>query len=283
MSTSTSTSTTLPAESPLVAETTSNSQDNDRVRLEIEKAMANFSLEERSAYQKAPVHIIMEESPPHVFLQREQGNLVKAAKRLCLNWTMRFSLFQDRAVLPLKDLSGEGALSQDDIDYVYEHGNIYQLPPDAQGRCVVFMNSVLIKASEGGLPKAIQLEKRRRWEFYYFCYVAIQNPLSMSEYHGAVILQVVPTKTNPKEAALTTISATPARWLTGFTYQTDLSFSEVAALTSLPLVPNMREEKVVEKSEAKSQVKAGEQTAAKSEEKAEEKGEEKKSEKKEEE
>jgi hypothetical protein len=84
--------------------------------------------------------LIRFESDPYRFLQHKCWRPKKAAELLARHWKLRIDLFgEEWTFLPLKDLSGTGALSQDDI-YVLQTGFCSFLPDDTQGRTVVFGN-----------------------------------------------------------------------------------------------------------------------------------------------
>jgi hypothetical protein len=64
------------------------------------------------------------------------GDAVEAAKSLAIStWKLRFEIFQERAFLPLDDLSGNVALTLEDITLL-KSGITVLLSDDTQGRTV---------------------------------------------------------------------------------------------------------------------------------------------------
>jgi hypothetical protein len=122
-----------PAQAQVLAE------DPLRVLLE---AMEELPEEEKAAYaqaaEKCP-QLIRSETDSYRFLQHTKGNALEAAKLLAKQWALRLESFQERAFLPLGDLSSGGALSEEDIKYLMS-GHFAFLPNDAQGRTVLFAN-----------------------------------------------------------------------------------------------------------------------------------------------
>lgn len=91
------------------------------------------------ALQEAP-RIFTTESDPAKFLAVEDGNAVAAAERLCLYWIKRKEIFAERARLAVLDLSGNGALTLEDIAHL-QSGALVQLPDDVKGRPVLYANA----------------------------------------------------------------------------------------------------------------------------------------------
>jgi hypothetical protein len=85
------------------------------------------------ALNKVPDFVTLE-SDPLLFIRFAGGNHAAAAKRLVDYWRSRQSTFGDSFLRPL-DLSGKGALSQDDVDTL-QTGFIKILPDDWCGRKV---------------------------------------------------------------------------------------------------------------------------------------------------
>jgi hypothetical protein len=110
------------------------------------KAMVEVPKEDKAAYlqavDKCP-QLIRSETDPHRYLKHANWEPLVAAKCLALNWKVRLGLFGgERAFLSLKDLSGNLALNQADIE-VLNSGFLTPLPKDTQGRTVLFVNPLL--------------------------------------------------------------------------------------------------------------------------------------------
>jgi hypothetical protein len=138
------------------------------------KAAQELPEEEKTAYlqamRKCP-QLIRSESDPYRFLQHENWKPDKAAELLARHWKLRLDLFgEERAFLPLKDLSGNGALNEQAIRIIASGFSAF-LPNDVEGRTVLFVNHkgnrrgdgsrfrvmfyMLQKASEMGRPVVI--------------------------------------------------------------------------------------------------------------------------------
>jgi hypothetical protein len=167
--------------------------EREAIKSQIEEIInTSLTAEQKAAYKQAPAYLVHEESHPYSFYQREKGNLTAAARRLCQYWNMRFCLFHERAFMPMHDLSGEGALTVDDMDYMKgATPHAMQLPKDTKGRSVLFIDAKTDKVLKGYTNKTVNnddIMRRQRSEFYYLCYLAAQNPLSSDHPTGAVLL-----------------------------------------------------------------------------------------------
>jgi hypothetical protein len=109
-------------------------------RDQLEQALELIPDEEKAAYLEAVEtahHLIEDESNPVWFIRYEQCNFWAAASRLVTYWKERKALFGDRAFRPLKLLTGEGALNEEDI-MVLRAGWLTLLPKDGVGRSVLY-------------------------------------------------------------------------------------------------------------------------------------------------
>ena len=101
--------------------------------------------EEKDAYREASSEVpelIRSESNPLWYLRAANFDAWDAAKSLTAYWFYRKRWFGDRALLPM-DLSGDGALSEDDVD-VFGDGTAQLLPCDNVGRPVIFFEQLPI-------------------------------------------------------------------------------------------------------------------------------------------
>lgn len=112
--------------------------------------------EERAAFDEAKekaLKLLMEESDPMSFIRFAEGDPEAAAKRLVAYWQIRKNTFGDRFLLPM-DLSGRGALTNDDVDTL-KTGFIALLPDDCYGRKVIYFdNSMSNKLLDGTSRRA---------------------------------------------------------------------------------------------------------------------------------
>jgi len=114
--------------------TAKNNNQSIVTRHEIDDALAGIANEDKLAFLYALEHVpdlIAIESHPAKFLLREDFNVSKAIKRLCLYWKCRYENFgPDRAFLPMT-LCGDGAMDQDAIE-AFQSGPMIPLQgPDA--------------------------------------------------------------------------------------------------------------------------------------------------------
>lgn len=106
--------------------------------------------------------LVQAESDPLLFLLHEAMNAWDAAVRLAKYWELRMATFgPDRAFRSVLDLSGNGALPPDAVEYIAT-GVAVALPPDDQGRSVLFVDRARLP------PEALHLapEVRERAAFY---------------------------------------------------------------------------------------------------------------------
>jgi hypothetical protein len=213
------------------------------IKKQIEDTMVSlFNPEQSQAYKHAPPHLVDDESCPYYYYQREDGHLVQAAKRLCRYWTLRVASFKDRAYLPLRDVSGKGALSLEDLDYMRSAApHVYHLPKDLQGRTTIYADTRLKQqASDGSMKKLSkdQIARRQRCEFYYICSLTVDNPLSLNPNVGVILLLVLqslgssigPDDKGDAPSISITISVSPAWFMTQF------SISSSSLMTISPAV-----------------------------------------------
>ena len=97
--------------------------------------------------------VVKKESKIVHFLATEQNDPEKAAKRLCRYWQNRKDVFGDRWLLPL-NLTGFGALTKDDIDFVTA-GNSVVLPKGNQGLVLLFDETRLPRLPDKGFVRAM--------------------------------------------------------------------------------------------------------------------------------
>jgi hypothetical protein len=128
------------------------------------KAMVELPEKDKAAYHQAVdkcPQLIRSETDPHRYLKHANWEPLVAAKCLALHWKLRLEFFgKERAFLPLKDLSSNAALNQDDIK-VLKSGYFTPLPNDTQGRTVLFVNGLL-----AGAPLDVDEASRARCFFY---------------------------------------------------------------------------------------------------------------------
>lgn len=109
---------------------------------EIYHAVQNISFGDKSAYisalEKAP-DLVQTESDPNRYLQCCQGKAEQAAKKMVNYWQQRQRIFEERAFLPILDLSASGALEKECIDFFIKGGAV-ELPKDSRGRSVFFLD-----------------------------------------------------------------------------------------------------------------------------------------------
>jgi hypothetical protein len=110
--------------------------------------------EERAAFDEAKekaLKLLMDESDPMAFIRFAEGDHAAAAKRLVAYWHIRKNTFGDRFLLPL-DLSGRGALTDDDVDTL-KTGFITLLPDDCCGRKVIYFDNSMSNTLLDGMSR----------------------------------------------------------------------------------------------------------------------------------
>jgi hypothetical protein len=146
----------------------------DKLRSNVLKEMEEVPREEKAAYLKAAgtcPQLILSESDPHRFLRHAKGCALEAAKLLASHWKFRLLMFgEERAFRPLNDLSGQGALTEEDIQHL-KSGYLVCLPNDSQGRTVLFANAF---QADAGVAIGKEASQGRGY-FYLFQYAAAQD------------------------------------------------------------------------------------------------------------
>jgi hypothetical protein len=164
----------------------SDDASSPEARDQLEQALELIPDEEKAAYLEAveTAHqIIEDESNPVWFIRYEQCNFWAAASRLVTYWEERKSLFGDRAFLPLKLLTGEGALNEEDFT-VLRCGWLALLPKDGMGRSVICID-------RARLPNHELIESKLRAMFFL---LSILSENIASQINGFVFIFPVSTK-----------------------------------------------------------------------------------------
>jgi hypothetical protein len=153
----------------------------------LHEAMKGLPEKDTAAYHKAcdqALQLVLSESNPVWFLQMEYDNVEKAAMRMSKYWTARFRMFQERALLPMNDLTGKGALNEENIGCM-KLGVTVMLPRDIQGRSVLCLDYSRFKDTAYADPAS----QWQRLMFFFFGYLVALNPVSQTE-AGVVILTI---------------------------------------------------------------------------------------------
>lgn len=153
------------------------------VEAEILAMMDSLPLDEKAAYLEALRRcpgVVRVESNVHRFLRAHDFNHKRAAQKLASHWTKRKELFGERAFRPLLDLSGRGALSDQDL-LLIRSGMMVLLPEDAEGRPVVCTNPERLGY------QIVSAISKLRLMFYWYVRVS-ENPVAQQE--GIVLLRI---------------------------------------------------------------------------------------------
>lgn len=144
---------------------------------EVRRAIEELRDSEKFAYlqalEKAPDRVASE-SRVDRFLRREKSDVAAAAKLQAQYWTDRLALFGDRAFLPLDDLTGNGALTSEDIEAM-GHGFIVRTPDDIAGRPSLLIDESTV--SNTPVSGIVHL----RCLFYWLSIHVAQNPKAQTE------------------------------------------------------------------------------------------------------
>jgi hypothetical protein len=153
-----------------------NSSDMKADLKAVAEAMELLPMEEKKAYleavENAPL-VVGNESNPSKFL-RVENCAEAAARRLAKHWSIRKTLFGERAFRPLLDLTDEGALDKEDRDLL-KSGSYMPLAYDSSGRSIVVAD---MEQSEVNLSKVRM--SRPRLAFWAMT-VAAENPVSQTD------------------------------------------------------------------------------------------------------
>lgn len=148
----------------------------------LEEAMDVLPDEDKAAYLAAVQYcsyLVHTESDPTKFLRYEKYNAWAAAKRLASYWTFRVQVFGSRAFLPMT-LTGNGALTPDDVEVFRTRNGVFFPPKDTHGRTVVYYDP----DRRHPMPVA----QTMRLNFY--CHqIVMDNEVSISD--GYVLIMVL--------------------------------------------------------------------------------------------
>ena len=153
---------------------------------EVRKAIQDIKDSDNAAYtealRRAP-ELVASESRVDRFLRKERSNVSAAARLQALYWKERKVVFRDRAFLPLEDLSGRGALTEEDV-VALSQGFVVRLPDDsAQRPCL------LIDMSRSN--EAVTSESKLRCFFYMLTVQIAQSPKAQTE--GCTMIRLITT------------------------------------------------------------------------------------------
>lgn len=129
-------------------------------------------------------YLVATETNPSLFWRVEGGDAVAAAHRLAGNWKMRKTFFGARYLRPLLDLTGEGALSEDDVAIIAS-GLYVNNVVDNQGRIVGVADFKRVPSS---LAKHFT-EARTRLGFWAYSQAALFSP--SVQYEGGRYLRIL--------------------------------------------------------------------------------------------
>ena len=163
------------APTPVAQEKTSEALE--QLRLALELIPPEHKVAYTEALERVP-EIIDSESNPVWFLRCEECDCCAAARRLVAYWKERKELFGDRFIRPLKLLTGEGALNDEDM-VVLRSGLKAILPKDGMGRNVLLFD--LDRKPDHVLDPAASLR-------VYFCLVNFMAENEMTQTEGFVMV-----------------------------------------------------------------------------------------------
>jgi len=124
--------------------------------------------------------VVKTEADPIQFLRRDDFDVSLAAQRLCRYWNLRKKVFGERFARPLLDLSGNGALTPENVAFV-KVGPTVVVDNDDQGRCVMMVDHDRLDMTN------LQADQHRLQNAFYLNCMQSQNPKTQTE--GFVILR----------------------------------------------------------------------------------------------
>lgn len=125
--------------------------------------------------------VVDQESNPSWFLEHAGNDVDDAAKCLALHWKMRRQAFGDRFLLPILNLTGQGALPRDALELM-NRGAQYTLPVDDEGRFVL-VNDLRVYEHQVAETKPHYLQT-----LWYFLILASMSPKTRVK--GAIALRI---------------------------------------------------------------------------------------------
>lgn len=141
--------------------------------------MIGLPEEEQAAFHEALLavpEIVATETNPSLFLRVESGNAASAAQRLAGNWKLRKIFFGPRYLRPMLDITGQGALSRDDVT-VLETGLYINFLVDRLGQPVGVGDFTRVPAC---LTTKDVADSRPRLAFWAFTQGSLFTPLAQS-------------------------------------------------------------------------------------------------------
>lgn len=152
---------------------------------QLHQVLESMPAEGKKAYDEAMTrapHLVDLESNVERFLRFDKFNPKAAAKRIADYWEARLDLFgPERTYLPMM-LSGQGAMSEDDVE-VLKSGHIMVLPDDMLGRPVVLHDTSRLCTAQLMDP-----DKRLRCMFYVYSVLSQRDGAQETGYNALTLL-----------------------------------------------------------------------------------------------
>jgi hypothetical protein len=159
-------------------------------RMALEKALDLIPATVKTSYLEAlryAPQLVETELDPIIFLRFEDFDAHAAACRLVAYWEKRKEVFgKDRAFLPIRDLTGKGALNEADVN-ILTASSVVQVSNDSLGGPVLCTD---LSRMDPGLIKAA-LESRDRILFFYLSKVAVEDPSTRTSGECTVLVRLM--------------------------------------------------------------------------------------------
>jgi hypothetical protein len=169
------------------ASTVVSAEEKGKLDAELNRISDDEKKEYLDAMRFTPSSVIETEANPIMFILVEEYRYDKAARRMIDYWKNRKIIFGDRAYRSIFDLSGNGAMSTDDVMPFKRALENMILPTDKAGRTVLYFDDELVDVS---YCRDIYADKRQRILFYLLNFVASTN-IPISQREGFISIRVI--------------------------------------------------------------------------------------------
>jgi hypothetical protein len=162
-------------------------EEREKLDAEIVRIPVDEKTEYLNALRLASSFVIEKEANPVMFVLIENHEYDRAARRMIDYWKNRKNVFGDRAYRSVFDLSGNGALSLEELEPFRRSLEHVILPFDSMGRSVIYFDDEFL---ESGYYRDVYADTRQRILFLLLNFVALTN-MPISQREGILTVRVI--------------------------------------------------------------------------------------------
>jgi hypothetical protein len=162
-------------------------EEREKLEMEIEGIPYDEKKEYLDALRFASAFVLEKEANPAMFVLMENHQYDRAARRMIDYWKNRTSMFRDRAYRSVFDLSGNGALTLEELEPFHRSLEHVILPSDAMGRAVLYFDDEFL---DSRYYRDAYGDTRQRILFLLLNFIALTN-MPISQMTGFVTIRVI--------------------------------------------------------------------------------------------